>query len=256
MRCLVKTLLLLFMVIIVSCNGNNAVTRKKKLIPEEEMVSVMTDLYLADGLLSFPPIRNLFQAKDSISNYIDIVNKHGYSKEQMDMTLKYYFIEDPKKLQKVYDQVLAKLSAMQSSLDTVAPEPAGNNLWNQKERLGVPEEGAHSSLYFSIPVKDTGFYEISFSAIIFNDDRSNYPRTAPFFWRSTDTPEGERNMWDKIELIRDGTRHSYSVRRKLTDTTYTHICGWLFQADDQPGNWVKHGLFTSISVTRITHSVE
>lgn len=256
MRIHLKILITLLPVILSSCSGKDPEYNKNKLIPQKELVSVITDLYLADGLLSSPTIRNLFTAKDSIANYIDIVNKHGYTKARMDMTMKYYFIENPKKLQEIYDQVLAKLSEMQSSLETISLEPEGENLWNQKDKLSVPEDGSHNLLYFSIPVKDTGWYELAFTAIIYNDDRSNYPRTATFFWHTSDTQEGVRNPWDNIDLIRDGTRHSYSIRRKLTDTTFTHICGWLFQCDDQPGLWIKHGSFSSISLTKIHRNIE
>jgi hypothetical protein len=254
MRCLTRILLFLLAVIFCSCSGKDP--ENKRLIPEKELVSVMTELYLADGLLAYPPVRNLFTAKDSIANYIDIVEKHGYTKEQMDKTLKYYFLGNPKKFQKIYDQVLAELSAMQSGLETSSPSQVGLNLWNQKDRLSVPEDGAHNPLYFSIPVRDTGLYEISFTAIIYNDDRSNYPRTAPFFWHASDKQDGVRDPWDKIDLIRDGTRHTYSIRRVLTDTTFTHICGWLFLCDAQPTSWVKHGSFSSISVRRILHTAQ
>jgi len=256
MRSLTRILLLLLPVILCYCSGNDPENRKTKLIPEKELVSVMTDLYLADGLLAYPPVRNLFTAKDSIENYIDVVRKHGYTKEQMDNTLKHYFISDPKKLQKIYDQVLAELSAMQSSLETATPENVGINLWNQSERLAVPENGSHNLLYFSIPVKDTGLYEISFTAIIYNDDQSISPRASVYFWKTSDTQDGIREFWDEIYLTRDGTRHSYSTGRQLTDTTFTHICGWLFHCDPQPGSWVKHGIFNSISVRRNMRDIQ
>lgn len=216
----------------------------------------MTDLYLADGLLGNPTVRIFFNANDSIENYIDVINKHGYSKEQMDKSIKYYFLDNPKKMQKIYDQVLANLSKIQSELETALPEPRKVNLWNRKEKLSVPEEGIHDLLYFSIPVKDTGLYEISFTALIYNDDISINPRASLFFWHASDSIDGVRNMWDDIALVRDGTRHDYSLSRKLSDTTFTHICGWLFQCDTQSGLWVKHGEFSEISVKKVHRIIE
>jgi hypothetical protein len=251
-----RILLLLVPVIFFSCAGNNNEFKNIKLIPEEELVSVMTDIYLSNGLLGYPPVRNLFISKDSIENYIDVIVKHGYTKEQMDKTMKYYFIEDTKELEKIYDQVLVRLTEIQSGLETVSALPGGINLWNQKDRMSVPENGAHDLLYFSIPVKDTGLYEISFTAIIHKDDQSVNPRTSAFFWHSSETQEGVRDLWDNIDLIRDGTSHSYSVIRKLTDTTFTHISGWLFQCDAPPGSWVKHGTFSSISVRKISRTLQ
>jgi hypothetical protein len=251
-----QILLFLLPVILFSCSGKDDPTKNLKVIPEEEMVSVMTDIYLANGLLGYPPVRNLFTAKDSIENYIDIIKKYGYTSARMDKSVKYYFIEDPKKLQKIYDQILANLSKMQSGLETISADPSGVNLWNQKERLSVPEAGAHDLLYFSIPVKDTGLYELSFTATIYKDDESKYPRTSVFFWYSSDTQEGVRNFWDNIDLIRDGISHSYSVTRTLADTSFTHICGWLFQCEAPPGSWVKHGTFSTIAVRKIPRVVK
>jgi hypothetical protein len=248
--------MLLIPVIMCSCSGKNNDSRNIKLISEEAMVSVMTDLYLSNGLLGYPPVRTLFTAKDSIENYFDVIEKHGYTIEQMDKSMRYYFLENPKKLQKIYDQILSRLSEMQSGLETVPVMPAGVNLWNQKERLSVPEAGAHDLLYFSIPIKDTGLYEITFSAIIYPDDKSLYPRTTTFFWHSSETQEGVRDFWDKVDLIRDGNSHRYSISKTLTDTSFTHICGWLFQCDAPPGSWVKHGAFSSISVRKNPNIVQ
>jgi hypothetical protein len=251
-----RILILLLPVILFSCTGKDNGSRKIKLIPEEELVSVITDLYLANGLLGYPPVRNLFVSKDSIENYTDVIVKHGFTKEQMDKTMKYYFIDNTKELEKIYDQVLARLTQIQSGLETLSAIPAGVNLWNQKERLSVPEAGAHDLLYFSIPVKDTGMYYISFSAIIYNDDQSISPRTSVFFWRSSETQDGVRDYWDNIDLIKDGNGHSYSISRRLTDTTFTHICGWLFQCDAPSGSWIKHGAFSSISVIKSPNVVQ
>ena len=66
----------------------------------------MTDIHLADGLLILPKIKTMYSSLDSITAYTQIIEKHGYTKEIMDKTMKYYFIKDPKKLNKIYDQVL------------------------------------------------------------------------------------------------------------------------------------------------------
>jgi hypothetical protein len=210
----------------------------------------MTDLYLANGLLGYPPVKTLFMNRDSIETYMDVIKKHGYTKEQLDKTMKYYFIEDIKELEKIYDQVLVRLTEMQTGIETAMTIPVGVNLWNQKERMSVPENGAHDLLYFSIPVKDTGLYEISFNALIHKDDQSINPRTSVFFWHPSETQDGVRDYWDNIDLIKDGKSHVYSFSRTLTDTTFTHICGWLFQCEAPAGSWVKHGTFSSIKVRK------
>jgi hypothetical protein len=191
-------------------------------------------------------VRKVFNEKDSISNYIDVIEKHGYTKEQMDATMKYYFVNDPKKLQKIYDQVVAKLTEMQSGLEAKSPLKKVFNLWNQKTSFNLPADGVHNPLFFSIPVKDTGMYTLSFTCVLFTDDKSLYPRTTIYFWHTDDTEQGVRNPWDKIDLIRDGLSHDYSISRRLADTTFTHISGWLFDCDQQSIRWEKHAGFSNI----------
>ena len=101
--------LLIPITVLYSCNFRNNQNR----IPEKDVVKILTELYVADGLLTFPSIRNYFSSKDSTSNYIDIIRKNGYTKERMDKTLKYYYDKKPKKLENIYDQVLSKLSEKQ-----------------------------------------------------------------------------------------------------------------------------------------------
>jgi len=247
MRSFCNIIIIISLIITGSCRHGE---KKGILIPAKELIPILTDLYLGDGLLAYPPVRIQFSAKDSIINYMDIIEKHGYTKESMDATLKYYFVNNPKKLQKIYDQVLARLSEIQSDIETQHPHSGFTNLWNQKLSLGTPEDGAHNQLFFNIPVSDTGVYSLSFNYIIFKDDQSLNPRTTVYFWYSDDTSEGVRDMWERADLTRDGTRQSLLLSKRLTDTLVTHISGYLHDCDPHPGNWVKHSKFTNIIVTK------
>ena len=97
-----------------SCSGRKNKLDKKNLIPEKELISILTDIHLADGLLALPRINSWASSLDSITSYYQVIEKHGYTKEIMDKTMKYYFLKEPKKLNKIYDQVLGRLSAMES----------------------------------------------------------------------------------------------------------------------------------------------
>src|ERR1035437_8251380 len=104
-------LLMLMMISLLtgSCSGRKNKLDDKNLIPEKELVSLLTDIHLADGLLTLPKINSWTSSLDSISTYYQVIEKHGYTKEIMDKTIKYYFINDPQKLNKIYDQVLGIL---------------------------------------------------------------------------------------------------------------------------------------------------
>jgi hypothetical protein len=244
---IVLIMLITFVITIQSCDKK---TKKSGLVPVRDLVPILTDLYIADGLLSYQPLRMKYNAKDSVTNYMDVIDKHGYTKEQVDRTLKYYFFNNQKKLQNVYDQVLARLSEIQSEIETEIPPLPSANLWNQKQFFSLPEDGVHNTLFFSIPAKDTGMYVLSFTAILYNDDQGLNPRTSVYFWKSDETSQGVRDPWEPVSLIRDGTRHTYTLSKRLTDTTFTHISGWLLDNDDQKIRWEKHAKVSSIFLVK------
>jgi hypothetical protein len=246
MQLSVKIFTVVLIVLLSSCGSGDRKARRSQMVPARDLVPLLTDLYLADGLLAYQPVKNIFNAKDSILNYIDIIGKHGYTKEQVDNTLKYYFVQNPKKLQKIYDQVLSQLTEIESEIVSNTPSRQVFNLWNQKSSIRLPEDGIHNPLFFSIPIKDTGMYTFTFDYLLFNDDQSLNPRTVIYFWYSDDTEQGVKDPWESVELTRDGTRHNYFMSRRLTDTAFTHISGYLHDCDQQSVRWEKHSTFSNI----------
>ena len=93
---MIRIAYLILILVILLTNGCS--NRKNKLdhnqmIPEKELISILTEVYIADGLLSIPKIHYMFSSLDSLSSYFQIIENHGYSKETMDKTMKYYFIK-------------------------------------------------------------------------------------------------------------------------------------------------------------------
>jgi hypothetical protein len=238
-----------------ACSGNVEKVRKSQLIPPRDVVSILTDLYIADGLLAYPPVRVLYSKKDSTASYIEIIEKHGYTKELMDKTIRYYFINDPKKLEKMYDEVLAGLSEIQSRLEAKTPAviPANtSDLWTANNSYSVPDDGVNNPVYFSIPVKDTGLYELSMITVVYPDDQSMNPRINVFFWHADNSETGVRDYWTSMKLPKDGIRQNYILSKRLTDTAFTHFNGWLLYSDPQTGQWYKHAIIENITLKKIT----
>lgn len=248
----VTGLLLCFLILfLVSCRQPGQKTGKKDLIPSDDLTSLLTDLYIGDGLLAYPPVRSIYSQKDTITSYIDIIKKHGYTKEQMDLTLRYYFVNNPRKLQKIYDEVLARLSEVQLRLQKKGPgQVKNNNLWDQKPSFSLPAEGANNPVYFNIPISDTGIFSLTLSAILYKDDQSLNPRITVFFWRTDSTGKEARKPWEKTELAKDQMKHTYTVVGKLSDPAFTHIGGFLLDCDPQKGRWQKHATISDIQLTK------
>jgi hypothetical protein len=236
---------LILVTLLYSCNRRDI---NNKLIPEKDLVDVLTEIYIADGLLIIPKIRSYFALKDSITNYIDIINRHGFTKERMDKTMQYYFDKNPKKLENIYDQVLTKLSEKQAILEkeTGFRNQNPNNLWNKSYFIEIPESTADNNVWFSISAKDTGNYILEFTSTIFRDDKSRNPRVTVFFWRSDSSKTGNKINWEEVTFPKDGKSHSYSLSKRNSDTTFTHIGGWLLNSDTIKGSWKKHAKIENI----------
>jgi len=232
-----------------SCKRND---NNNKLIPVKNLVDVLTELSVADGLLAFPPVRVKFSTKDSIANYMDVLQRYGYTKERMDKTIRYYFEKKPKKLENIYDQVLTRLSEKQALLVKEAP-PAPkvlSNLWTGQINISVPETGMKDPVWFNIPVKDTGNYILEFTAAVYSDDQSNNPKVTVFFWHADTSKTGFRINWPGADLPKDGQLHNYSLSKRNTDTTITHISGWLLDSDPKEGRWEKHAKIENITLRK------
>lgn len=244
----VTVVMLAFLTLFSSCSDKEERIRKSRTIPPKEFVTLLTDLYIADGLLAYPPVKNAFRSKDSTLNYIDIIHAHGFTKEQVDLTIEHYYEKNPGKLEKIYDEVISRLSEIQSRLEAEPENDSIENLWNMRTSFSIPADGKYNKIWFSIPVKDTGNYFISFKALVFPDDQSMGLSTNVFFWRADSTKEGLRDYWEPQYYITDGTNHQYTFSKRLTDTAFTHIKGWLLEHEQQERRWVMHVKITGIKL--------
>jgi len=247
---IIKIFLVIIILVSVSCGNREQRTARRDLIPQKDLVPVLTDIYLTDGLLINYEIRQKFTALDSTINHSRVIEKHGYTKRQLDLTLKYYFINNPKKLQKIFDQVLAKLSEIQSGIETEPGAGQGENLWNLKENYKLPNEGAADSIFFSIPVKDTGIYTLSFSSVIFSNDQNAIPRSIVYFWRPDSSGNGIKDLWEPVIMKKDGKEHQYTVSRRLTDTSFMFIRGMLYESVHGNPGVTRHAKFSKISLIK------
>jgi hypothetical protein len=232
-----------------SCKSSHS---QNRLIPTKDLVDVLTELYVADGLLSLPPVHFKFAAKDSTSNYVDIIQRHGYTKERMDYTMRYYFEKKPKKLENIYDQVLTRLSEKQALLEKeVPPAPVVLfNLWKGPGSFEVPETGTKNPAWFNVPIKDTGNFMLSFTAIVFPDDQSLNPRVTVFFWHTDSSKTEFKINWPETKLPKDGKMHSYSLNKRNSNPAMTHISGWLLDSDPKEGRWIKHAKIVNITLRK------
>ncbi|MCX6326078.1 MAG: DUF4296 domain-containing protein [Bacteroidia bacterium] len=244
-------ILIMFSLIAGSCSGRKNKLDHSKLIPEKELIPILTDIYITDGLLTIQKVQYMFSSPDSLSTYHHIIKKHGYSKETMDKTMKYYFIKNPKKLIKIYDQVLGILSEMESLVEKEALLAKGHieNHWTGKEFYIFPDLSGTDSARFDITLNKTGVYTLAFSATLFPDDQSVSPRITVFSCHPDSIETGKRDYIKTIYYIKDGRPHTYTLIINDPGNTTLHLRGWFYDFDNRPDEREKHLIIEAISFT-------
>jgi len=100
------------LIIIVSCSGLK--NENKNLIKEQDMVKILVNFHLSDGISSSQTFVNLYK-NDTIQFLDSILKIYGYEHDQFDSTVSYYS-NHLDKLEKLYDQVLSTLSRYEGDL--------------------------------------------------------------------------------------------------------------------------------------------
>jgi hypothetical protein len=216
---------ILFSFILGSCSKNNEFGKRVKLIPEKDLVSVLTDVYLADGLMTVPEIRNKYGEQDSIQNYIDIIEYHGYTREDMDKTINHYFTKKPKKLITIYDKVRVKLSEMEALVDKNMPvtDLLINNLWKGDSLYLFPDPMGYDTLLTGQRLDFPFQHTISFTLTLFPGDATLNPRFMAYYCHPDSIENGRRDYFPQFEYIKDGQPHNFAYSKKPVSDSLTYL---------------------------------
>jgi hypothetical protein len=194
----------------------------------------------------------LYADRDSVSTYIDIIEKYGYTKEMMDRTMRYYFIKKPKKLVKIYDKVLGTLSELESRIDKEMPAFRNNefNFWQGKTSYNFPDRARTDTAWFDFPLRYTGAYYLRFTLTIYPDDETSNPRAGIFYCYPDSVAESERIYISRFPFLKDGKPHTYNFSLKIKNPVPPRLMGWFIDQENQaPSRW-KHFRIDSIILSR------
>jgi len=196
-------------------------------------------------------VRDTWAHRDSIQNYADIIESYGYTFDQFNATLKYYFAVKPKKLSRIYDKVTGNLLELETMVMTENP-PAdphiAKNLWPGKSTYIFPEEMTRDPIWFDIPAETPGQYILTASIRIFEDDRSLNPRVTVFFSHTDSAGVEKRDYWDEVSLKKNDEFQNVTLRKSIDSVAGVRVRGWLLNHDNQPGPWKKHARVANINL--------
>lgn len=214
------------------------------------MIDIITELYITDGLLVMPVVHHWYDTKkDTLSAYKDVIRNHGYTKDEFDRTLRFYFIKKPKQLMKMYEQALARLSEMETRFDQEATQLQIrlSNYWNGSQILASPGN-ASDSASFNIKLDFWNIYYLSFTATVFPDDQAINPKPLIYTCNSDSINSGTRFYVKTLGFIKDGMPHRYQYRIDDQVKTRLRIMGDLFESGNDP-SLQKHFVIENISLT-------
>lgn len=244
-------ILILFSLIEGACSRRTDKLDHSYMIPEKELVSILTDIYISDGLLTLPKIHDMYSSLDSVTAYIQVIEKHGYSKATWDKTLKYYFIRKPKTLINIYDKVLGILSERESLEEkAVLVEQARiSNLWKGKDLYYYPELSTTDSTRFDLNLTVAGTFALEFTTTLFPDDQSLNTRLNAYTCNADSLETGKKKYVRAINYIKDGRPHTYRIVISVPEKSKLQFRGNLFYFDNHPDDGEKHMIIRTISFT-------
>ncbi len=222
---------------------------KEGLIPEKTFTSILSDAYLTDGLLSMSAIRDQYSRKDSINNYIDIVKSYGYTYDQMEKTLNYYFVHDPKQMVRIYDKIDAKLSEMEFKISTEQENAleAMTAKMKKNSQFSLPDPELKKKPGFSYDIYPPGIFTLEFSVTIYPDDRSVNPSCIAWY-SVTDGPDaGHVKYFPAIRYIRDGLPHIYTLRGRVEGDKKSVLQGFYFNYENNQEFGTLHAEIINLS---------
>lgn len=251
---LAVTLLIMIPLFTTGCFDRGKAPKPRNMIPQEAFTSILTEMYLADGLLNNPAVRKLYAHKDSTENYMDIIALHGYTKKEFDVTIEYLFLHDPKRMKLVYETVLTNLAKLEADNHKAREKERSDinkNYYTGKNNYSLPNEGVTSRVELNIPINKPGQYVVKARILLYKDDQSDNPHISLWYWYDDGTAEGHIEPWDTVSLRKTDRSSLFTLRKEMEDTLATHLRGYLFNHTNKSGHWEKHAQISNISVTYV-----
>ena len=245
------TILLISYFIIISCTGKQEKPDREGIIPEKDLLALFKEIHLADGLLANPRIQNWVFSIDSMSTYHYIAEKHGYTKEEFDKTLYYYFIRKPKKLTKIYDKILGELSEMESRLEkeVTSMREKASNVWSGERNYYFPDNTDISAVGFQFSLVGNRIYNLKFTATIYPDDQSVNTRAVAYSYDADSVLTGKKTRYETPVYLKDGIPHTYTIRIFVSSGNAFILKGTLYDQEICIEEWRKHARFENITLS-------
>ena len=208
---------LILVVLLIACKSKED---EGKIIPKRDFVNLLVDLHIADAIAMNHIINENFGKLDSAILYKTVLDKYGYTREQMENSMKYYSGES-EKLVEIYDDVFSTLSKRSDEAKENYNKTSvsrTHRIWKaQKNRYGIFGDSLQYPPPFDIPVDSTGTFVLSVNIRMTENDSSVNPRIEAYFYDpDNDTPDS-RVYFDEVSILKGGYTREYTLIQELKD---------------------------------------
>ena len=248
MKSIVRRILILTLV------GLGFASCKPRIIPENDMVVILTEVFITDATVTSPSLSLKYSRRDSIEYYKPIYEKLGYTEAQFLASVDYY-TENPQVLDKLLDRVISQLSQRETEIETQINREKeafldSTNLWKGLKNIVLPQDGKQDSIPFKILVTGLGTYKLTANINFLPGDSTLQPSAQAWFSRDTtggiiDTLEVKHKL-EIVEFNKSASPIKLELSIELSDSLYTHFEGLIVAHKPQEGTWEKH-----VEVSRI-----
>jgi hypothetical protein len=206
------------------CGGKD-----RDIIQKNKLIDIIVDIHKVDAMAMSETFIRTYMFVDSVDLYTPVFEKHGISREQFEKSI-FYYNSIPLEFDGIYDEVIAELTRQQTEfteMQAAAARDTVNNLWKEKFAWSFPKEGRNNHLEVNIPLKGPGLYSFSAQIRLYKSDLSEDPAIQLWFWYNDSTEYGLRDSFPAVSIKKDEKLHMYNVSKRLTDTLYTHLKGFI-----------------------------
>ena len=113
------TAVILLVIFLFSCDSGNKTP--DYVISHDDMVNIIIDIHLTDGLLTHNKVRRKLAKKDTLNYYDAILNNYGYTRADFDTSV-YFYSKNINEYDNIYDEVLNRLNEMETKLKQESTE--------------------------------------------------------------------------------------------------------------------------------------
>lgn len=223
--------------------------KKKFIIPENDMVTIVTQIFLSDALTLTAPVDASLFNRDSIEYYAHIYLQLGYSAAQFDSSVVYY-TKNPVAFDRIIDKAISELSRMETEMNTrlnaINKPDSLSNIYDGKQKWLLPADGKTDSIGFRIPINSPGKYILSASLRVLPNDESIEPGVVFGFVVNNKNTYASK----KVEpLKKDGIVRTIRIENSIADSSVTHLAGAILAHQPRKGDWSKSAEVFSICIT-------